>query len=47
MARFIDFPVSGGFNNAGPPVADATGDGDNLLLAESIVSVAVGLSARD
>jgi len=42
MARFINFPVSGGFNNAAPPVADATVDGDNLLLAESIVSVAVG-----
>ena len=44
MARFINFPVSGGFNNAAPPVADATVDGDNLLLAESIVSVAVGLT---
>ena len=42
MARFINFPVSGGFNNAAPPVADATVDGDNLLLADSIVSVAVG-----
>ena len=42
MAKFINFPVVGGFNNAAPPVADATVDGDNLLLAESIVSVAVG-----
>ena len=44
MAKFINFPVVGGFNNAAPPVADATVDGDNLLLAESIVSVAVGLT---
>ena len=42
MAKFINFPVVGGFNNAAPPVADATVDGDNLLLADSIVSVAVG-----
>ena len=42
MAKWINFPVTGGFNNAAPPVADATVDGDNLLLAESIVSVAVG-----
>jgi len=44
MAKWINFPVTGGFNNAAPPVADATVDGDNLLLAESIVSVAVGLT---
>ena len=42
MAKWINFPVTGGFNNAAPPVADATVDGDNLLLADSIVSVAVG-----
>ena len=44
MARFINFPVTGGFNNAVPPVADATVDGDNLLLAESIMSVSVGIT---
>ena len=42
MAKCSNFPVVGGFNNAAPPVADATVDGDNLLLADSIVSVAVG-----
>ena len=41
MARFINFPVTGGFTNANPPVATPSMDGDNLLLAESIVSVAV------
>ena len=44
MAKWINFPVTGGFNNAAPPVADATVDVDNLSLAESIVSVAVGLT---
>ena len=41
MARFINFPVTGGFTNANPPVATPAMDGDNLLLAESIVSVSV------
>ena len=41
MARFINFPVTGGFTNANPPVATPGMDGDNLLLAESIVSVSV------
>ena len=44
MATFINIPVTGGFNNAAPPTADATVDGTNLLLAESIVSVAVGIT---
>jgi hypothetical protein len=42
MAKWINFPVTGGFNNASTPVADASVDGDNLLLADSIVSVSVG-----
>ena len=41
MAKWINFPVTGGFNNANPPVADATVDGDNLLLADNIISVSV------
>ena len=41
MAKWINFPVTGGFNNAAPPVADATVDGDNLLLADNIISVSV------
>ncbi len=41
MAKWINFTVTGGFNNAAPPVADATVDGDNLLLADNIISVSV------
>tara|TARA_R100000541_G_scaffold34877_1_gene43263 strand:- start:104 stop:517 length:414 start_codon:yes stop_codon:yes gene_type:complete len=41
MAKWINFPVTGGFDNAAPPVADATVDGDNLLLADNIISVSV------
>ena len=41
MARFINFPVTGGFSNIATPASTPAVDGDNLLLAESIVSVSV------
>ena len=41
MARFINIPVTGGFSNLQVPVTTPAMDGDNLLLAESIVSVSV------
>lgn len=39
MAKWINFPVTNGFDGASPPVSDPTMDGDNLVLASSIVSV--------
>jgi len=44
MAKWINFPVTGGFNNANPPVSAPASDGDNLVLADSIVSVTVATS---
>ena len=41
MARFINFPVTGGFSNVANPASTPAVDGDNLLLAESIISVSV------
>jgi len=38
MAKWINFPVVNGFDNTGAVPAE---DGDNLLLADSIISVAV------
>ena len=45
MARFINIPVTGGFSNLQVPVTTPAMDGDNLLLAESIVSVSVAVAA--
>ena len=41
MAKWINFPVTNGFNDANPPVEAAGTNGDNLVLADSIVSVTV------
>ncbi len=38
MAKWINFHVTGGFDNSGAVPAE---DGDNLLLADSILTVAV------
>jgi len=38
MAKWINFHVTGGYDNAGAVPAE---DGDNLLLADSILTVAV------
>ena len=38
MAKWINFPVTNGRDNTGPVPAE---DGDNLLLADSILSIAV------
>tara|TARA_R110002060_G_scaffold52686_1_gene63461 strand:- start:283 stop:699 length:417 start_codon:yes stop_codon:yes gene_type:complete len=44
MAKFINFPVTGGFSNINVPVSTPSMDGDNLLSAESIVSVSVAIA---
>ena len=44
MAKFINFPVTGGFSNINVPVTTPSMDGDNLLAAESIVSVSVAIA---
>ena len=41
MAKFINFKVTGGFDFAGTPLSAPATDGDNLLDADSILSVAV------
>jgi hypothetical protein len=43
MAQWINFPVVGGHDGTGAVPAE---DGDNLLLAESIVSVSVAETAN-
>ena len=42
MAKWINFHVTGGFDNSGAVPAE---DGDNLLLADSIISVAVAANS--
>jgi len=44
MAKFINFPVTGGWSNIAAPVSTPSMDGDNLLAAESIVSVSVAVA---
>ena len=44
MAKFINFPVTGGWSNIATPVSTPSMDGDNLLAAESIVSVSVAVA---
>jgi hypothetical protein len=44
MAKFINFPVTGGFSNIAVPISTPSMDGDNLLAAESIVSVSVAVA---
>ena len=45
MAKWINFPVTNGFDDTGGgPVAAPATDGDNLVLADSIVSVTVATS---
>tara|TARA_R100001163_G_scaffold63445_1_gene55402 strand:- start:1399 stop:1809 length:411 start_codon:yes stop_codon:yes gene_type:complete len=45
MAKWINFPVVGGVTNGAGATPAPGMDGDNLLLADSIVSVSVDTSA--
>ena len=44
MAKWINFHVTGGYDNSG---AASTEDGDNLLLADTVTSIAVTSPASD